>query len=294
MNIKYTILLIVFFFNTIHTKVLIITHNFDRPHFVELHYKTFKKFLHDEYQYVVFSDAKTEDMHEQIASVCHKFDIPCIRIPQLLHETGIEKDHPSFRHARGIQYSLEQLGFDHNDILVIIDTDLLLIRPFSFVKYMENVDIGAIFRQMNGLNFLWPGLSCFNMAHFQDKKMINFFPGYYKGLYMDTGWNTYFYLNSHPHLRIRSMDMLAGSQLFCPYTDHIKTPRMVKVPGSQKKLSQKQQMKILQKLGFNKHEINFLKKKPHNPDFFFHHYFLHYRYYANIELLDEFINIITA
>lgn len=276
-------------------KVLIITHNYDRPQFVGWHRITFDKFLQDDYEYVVFSDARTDEMHQQIADACKKFNVQCIRIPQNLHGMTVagRVDHPSYRHAVGIQYSLEQLGFNHNDILVIIDTDLLIIRPFSFTEYMKDTDIAAIFRRMYDLDFCWPGLTCFRMNQLPDKKAINFEPGIHNEKYMDTGWNTYFYLQSHPNLRIKSMNMLEGSQLFCDYTDHIKTPDMVRYPLHNLDLSKEQQIKALEQIGFNQKEVEFLMKKPCSVDFFHDHTFLHYRCYTNIEWLEEFINNIT-
>ena len=43
---------------TTKQKILIITHNYNRPDFIEIQSATFKKFLQDDYEYVVFNDVQ--------------------------------------------------------------------------------------------------------------------------------------------------------------------------------------------------------------------------------------------
>ena len=42
---------------TTQTKVLIFTYSYNKPEFIELQYKTFKKFLLDDHELIVFNDA---------------------------------------------------------------------------------------------------------------------------------------------------------------------------------------------------------------------------------------------
>src|ERR1700684_2505146 len=66
-------------------KVLIITHSYCRPDFIELHHKTFKAFLKNDYEYVVFNDASDPHLKRKIEKTCEKLGIRCIRVPQELH-----------------------------------------------------------------------------------------------------------------------------------------------------------------------------------------------------------------
>src|ERR1700742_2677888 len=92
-------------------KILIMTHVYCRPDFIELQAKTFKAFLKDDYEYVVFNDAPNETMCNKIKQTCNKFGIKCITIPQEIH---INRDTPNYRCADVIQYSLNKLGFEFN------------------------------------------------------------------------------------------------------------------------------------------------------------------------------------
>ena len=62
---KY-ILLFLLLSSQITAKVLLITHVYNRKDFIELHAKTLKAFLQDEYEYVVFNDTPQESIKLQI------------------------------------------------------------------------------------------------------------------------------------------------------------------------------------------------------------------------------------
>ena len=51
-------------------KVLIFTYSYNRPDFIEIQEKTFKKFLKDDYEFVVFNDARYPDMQAKIRNTC--------------------------------------------------------------------------------------------------------------------------------------------------------------------------------------------------------------------------------
>jgi len=65
--------------------VLIITHVHNRWDFIALQHETFKKFLRDDYEYVVFNDAPDQEMMEEINSICACYNIRCIQVPQEIH-----------------------------------------------------------------------------------------------------------------------------------------------------------------------------------------------------------------
>src|ERR1700733_4465594 len=115
--------------------VLIMTYSFNRPDFIEIQDKTFKKFLKDDYTFVVFNDAPQEEVANQIIETCNRLNLPCIRIPQSIHDApylqrwpGEDYHHPCVRCANVVQFSLNTLGFDRDRIVMIIDSDMFLVK----------------------------------------------------------------------------------------------------------------------------------------------------------------------
>ncbi len=107
-----------------YPKNLIITFVYSNPEFIAMQNKTFKKFLQDDYEYVVFSDAPTEKEHEAINAMCAQLDVRCIRIPQNIHEypyylpLNMPQIYPNHqtpsnvRHVHCVQYALDNFCFD--------------------------------------------------------------------------------------------------------------------------------------------------------------------------------------
>ena len=45
-------------------------HNYNRPDFINIQQATFKKFLKDDYEYVVFNDATDQNLAQQYSDPC--------------------------------------------------------------------------------------------------------------------------------------------------------------------------------------------------------------------------------
>jgi len=183
------------------TKVLIITHSFNRPDFIELHLKTFNALLQDSYEYVVFNDAAQEDMKRRIEETCRRCGVRCFRVPQDMHK----RQSPGHRHMDGIKYALEKIGYDYDGIVALVDSDMFLIKPFSIEKYMEGYDIAGQ-PQGRGNNaisvkYMSPALVFMNMKTLPNKRTLSFEGGRIEGLDCDVGGHTYYYLKNNPSVR---------------------------------------------------------------------------------------------
>jgi hypothetical protein len=161
-------------------KVLMITHSYSRPIFIEWQKATFDKFLNDDYEFVVFNDATDLNICHEIFTTCEKLGIQCIRIPQEIHTRPYLSRQPDdyvqavhIRHANCVQYSLDILGFDHDGIVFVIDSDMFLIRPLSISEYMADKEIAAfIKRAPSGIYCLCPALCLLSMDRLPNKRTL--------------------------------------------------------------------------------------------------------------------------
>lgn len=181
---------------------LIITHHFNRPDFIELQHKTLKAFMKSPYEFVVFNDAKTEELNNAIESICHDLDIKCIRIPQSIHSAP--KD-AAICCADVVQYSLDVLGFDYNGYVMILDADMFLLEPFDVNQYMENTLIAGHPQNRGHVNYIWNGILIMDMVQLPNKKSIHFGCGIVDGQLCDVGGNTYYYFQEHPKVFVKPM-----------------------------------------------------------------------------------------
>lgn len=281
-------------------KTLIITYNYDNPEFIKMQHYTFKRFVQDEYEFVVFSDAPTETAHNAIATMCKKYGIQCIRVPQHIHEDPyylplnipeIYQNHitPSnVRHVHSIQYSLDVLGFDHEGVVLLIDTDMILVRPLNITNFMKNCDIAALMRGSSNkegatIMYCWPAITFLNMQTLPDKKTLNFNCGWVNGCSADSGGATHYYLQEHPEIKIKGFSSFYSGDILCSdrfYTQE-QNHKNINTPNEDK-------IAFWQSHKFNEKEIKFLLKNPDTIQFLMegdNAWFFHYRGGTNYENL---------
>ncbi|OGB83693.1 hypothetical protein A3F66_05230 [candidate division TM6 bacterium RIFCSPHIGHO2_12_FULL_32_22] len=194
--------------------VLIFTYSYNRPEFIELQHKSFKKFLKDDYRFIVFSDANTTENQTAIANTCNRLGIEFIQIPQIIHDLPYlpryehepSFHYPTIRCVNGIQYSLNKVGFFHKGPVLILDSDMFLIRDLSLKSLLQKYDIVAGFQayENNGVKIKYVSVNfvLLNMNILPNKETFNVNTGIIKGVKTDAGGQTYWYFKNNPKVRV--------------------------------------------------------------------------------------------
>ena len=257
---RHLIFFIIFIISSIlNAKVLIITHAFNRPDFIEVQYKTFKAFFKDEYEFIVFNDGERNGYKHSIENTCHNLNIKCINISQKIHDRpylhrvrGEGNNDACVRCANVVQYSLDQIGFNHNGLVMIIDSDMFLVKEFSLVEHMKNCNLAGVPQSRRSLtnnnvvvHYRWNGLVFFNMNTLPNKQEMNFNCGIISGAPLDVGGYISQYLKKYPMIRLKTFS-----------SNHVNNIGI-------QNLSNPFQ--------------NYFNKKPHNIEFLLNFTFLHYR-----------------
>lgn len=197
----------------LEAKLLIMTHAYKRPDFIALQEKTFRAFLQDDYEFVVFNDASDSGISHAIQKTCADLHLRCIRIPQRIHAgpylprmQGEAYDHPCVKCANVVQYSLNTLGFKHHGPVMIIDSDMFLIDNLNVTEYMHEWDIFGVNQSRAPVEYLWNGILFFNMQRLPNKEELSFNCGIVEGQPCDVGGYTYYYLRDHPGVRVKFND----------------------------------------------------------------------------------------
>jgi hypothetical protein len=201
--------------STSEAKLLVITHAYKRPDFIPLQEKTFRKFLKDDYEFVVFNDAREPKIYSAIDQTCKQLNIRCIPIPQEIHQRpylprmpGELYDHPCVTCANVVQYSLDTLGFDHNDLVMIIDSDMFLVGDLNVSEYMKDCEIAGHAQSRSFITYLWNGIVFFNMNTLPAKRELSFNCGDVAGQPCDVGGHTYYYFQKHPQVRKKFVNQI--------------------------------------------------------------------------------------
>ena len=246
----------------LYAKVRILTCHYNQADFIELQYKTFSKFLEEDFEMIVFNDAATISNKEQIENVCMQYGIQCVRFEPEWHftdplntylhmrlqdpsvsgywgwnaSTSIEElsQHPSIRHSHVIKYALSHYGYDHDDLVVLMDADNFLVKPLSLKTLMGSSDIVAfsrwgldpyaILRKKSMIelpkhlpHYPWVVFIAFHPRKIPsphelrlDADVVNGHPGFNENSIGDTGSACYLYLKKYPQVKIKEFIWLYG------------------------------------------------------------------------------------
>jgi hypothetical protein len=162
--------------------ITIVTTN---PIFIELQYKTIKKFIksNEEIEFIVFNDSKDwpditnfndVSIKTNIVEICKSLGIQCINIPNSHH---INEFNASKRHADSMNFITEFM-INNKDKYLIIDNDMFFVDKYDldnldnyYVGYVEQIEKSKI-KKFNGLTS-----GSWNITNFPDnlnKKLLLF------------------------------------------------------------------------------------------------------------------------
>lgn len=268
------------------SKILLFTYAYNRPDFIKIQHKTFKKFLEDDYEFIVFNDAPALEMENKINEICAHYGIRCVRIPQDIHDQpylqrwpGENYNHPTVRNVNVVQYSLDILGFDHDDIVVLLDSDMFLVKKFSVRDFLKGYDLGGRLLGRGSrvacgdILYLWHGLAFLDMRALPNKRSLNFNCGRVENLPIDAGGHSYYYLKSHPTIRAQYINYYFSDELRC---NACKQEQLFLCNHNYDDLKM---------IGFDEYQIQLMQSIHNNPqsgiEFFHNNTFLHYRCGSN-------------
>jgi hypothetical protein len=150
--------------------IKIYTFSDKRPDFIKLQHDTFKRFIKDEYEYIVFNNSCNDIISNEIENLCSHLNIRCL---------PCEKNHKNAMTAcyTPINFFIKNY-LDDETISVIIDSDIFMINNFSFEDYIGDYDICGIFQQRNDYKtiYLWNAFVIINKNINKKKINIDFEP----------------------------------------------------------------------------------------------------------------------
>ncbi len=220
---NYLVIVFLFFLINLHicnAKVLIMSAAYNRPDLIEIQHRCFKKFVIEEFEQVIFNDAEDPRFEKEINEECTRLGIRCIRVPQdIVHENKQKnvigwEDFFNFRSKDGneryvfrvniregevIQYMFEQVGFQHNDIVVSIDLDCFPLRRVSFREILNGQPMAGILWWMPPYlaSYTMPIFMVFDMPKLPHKKALNFNSGFIGSNWYDLCALLQFYIYCH-------------------------------------------------------------------------------------------------
>jgi len=161
----------------------------NRPDFVILQDKLFKKFLKNEYKFHIVDDSVEPEISEQFEIACSLNELEYYRKPP-----ANKPMNPAQACAHTVQWTYDNIIRKNHvdDIVFFLDSDMFLIDEFDIEEYMEDAIIAGLPQVRGHVTYMWNGIMFFNMPKIEDKD-IDFSDGIVEGQMTDVGGHTYWY-----------------------------------------------------------------------------------------------------
>ena len=231
--------------------VRILTFHCNLPQLLEMQCRALNKFVVEDFELIVFNDASDPEIKLEIEAVSAKYGATCVRFEPQWHDycsdlnsyirNAIEKSHvdtdlesPSLRHSRIIRYALENYGYSHDDIVVVLDGDAFPIRTVSLNLMLQNLDIigslrgghhrrvtldpmlqnwDVIVRGGYQCEYFMPVFVAFDPRKLEAPSEFQLHWDVVHGQVQDTGAASYYYMEEHPEVKIGKIPLIQGDCL---------------------------------------------------------------------------------
>ena len=102
---------------------------------------------------------------------------------------------------------METLAFNHPGLVMMIDSDMFLIKPFNADSFIKDNDIAGL-RQVRDekISYVWAGLIFFRMDKLPNKESMNFKNGLIDKTYVDSCGFLHYYFLANPQIKIHYFD----------------------------------------------------------------------------------------
>ena len=209
-------------------KIKIIVINYNTPEFIEYQYSLLKKFLNNDFEYVVYDTSPTHKDTEKysilVRQICKDLNITLniipnyiYGVPQIENLAPNDKDqiltYPdwdvSTRAGKGITYAIQDCINKGDTKILLIDADMFLISPLDLSKYYDKDMVGIPSTRLDQygeyLNYFTNQLFFINTEKIEDKRMIDFSPCTINDRNLDCGGKLYYILKIQPELNIHGL-----------------------------------------------------------------------------------------
>jgi len=172
------------------------------------------------FEYVVFDNSRSSqpEITQLIKEMCKKLGLKYIRLPE-----SLDKGNPSLSHAAVVQWIIREYASKHNGRVWFLDIDMFLLRDWVWEEIMPETkyDIMTIWQRRPLKNaahqyayYIWPNFFVFsNIQTIPDLFKMGWGTVTINGQGLDSGGETYFWLQAHPNVRVKSMSQVYSGDI---------------------------------------------------------------------------------
>jgi hypothetical protein len=193
-------------------KVSVIVVAFNKPEFIKLQYDLLIKYLSDRFEFYVYNNSNNAGVSKNIEDECNRHGINHIFVPQSIFKSS----DVSYRAGKSLDYAIHHNmnTYTDNTHLMILDSDMFLVKPFNMVNYMGHFDLMGIYQQRGHVFYYTNQLMFVDISKVKNfDTETKFLPGIIDGQPTDCGGYLYNYINKYGVLNGNVKDNVHSGEL---------------------------------------------------------------------------------
>lgn len=179
----------------------IYTVHFNRPDLLELQYYSLKNHLKNDFELIVINNAKDTNTKHEIDKIAKSIN------SEIFYgnaKSGLAGEH----HQQALNNCWKTKCIYDKNYVWILDGDIFLLQDIEINSFMSNSEIaGARQNRKPNYNYLTPCVAIFNMNKMPEPELISWSGCCINGVGLDTGGETYFYLEKYKDIKSNSKDL---------------------------------------------------------------------------------------
>lgn len=174
-------------------RLRIATVAFNKPEFIEYQYKSFTKFIQNEFEYIVYDNTPDAVLRKEVYSVCSKLNISVVRIPENLGDDSI-------RAGASLNFAFEDLRKKSSTNVMFVDSDIFLVDYYDVLKSLNSCDLLGRYWNIEHIFYYTNQILLINLPKVPPDKNFNFLPIVIDNIQLDCGGSLYNYLRDYPEI----------------------------------------------------------------------------------------------
>ena len=185
-------------------KIYTLSHH--RPDFIPLQYESIKKYVKDEFEYIVINNAvDNEKNSSEIERVCKDLGVSTIKVEldpsmRIMHGEvqfdGNRYANPNVACSYPTQWVWKNYMLKNDCLTVNIDSDMFFIKEVNIEEMMSGYNFGFVhaYRNNHKVHYPWNGFFIADIPNMPNPEEMNWGCGQVEGTRVDVGGQGHYYL----------------------------------------------------------------------------------------------------
>ena len=164
--------------------------------------KSFNKHCKDSFEIIILNDGLDDQQLTLIREASLESNVKCIDVPRnLIHSSA------SVAHCAVVQWAYDELVLSEymDDIVVMLDSDMFMVRDFSFHDLVNGFSFAGLPQYRGPIKYYFMGFLVLNMPQLPNPSRLNLFCGIVRGHNVDSGGMIWHYVNENPGIKINDV-----------------------------------------------------------------------------------------